>query len=67
VKQLKAVLPAEATVWAVGGVGADDLAGWWAAGVRAFGLGGELYRAGQSVEETAAKARRVVEALAKLA
>jgi 2-dehydro-3-deoxyphosphogalactonate aldolase len=67
VKQLKAVLPAEATVWAVGGVGADDLARWWAAGARAFGLGGELYRAGQSVEETAAKARRVVEALAKLA
>jgi 2-dehydro-3-deoxyphosphogalactonate aldolase len=67
VKQLKAVLPAEATVWAVGGVGADDLAGWWAAGARAFGLGGELYRAGQSVEETAAKASRVVEALAKLA
>jgi 2-dehydro-3-deoxyphosphogalactonate aldolase len=65
-KQLKAVLPADVTAWAVGGVGADDLAAWWAAGARAFGLGGEIYRAGQSVAETAAKARRVVKALAKL-
>lgn len=65
-KQLKAVLPPHAMVWAVGGVGADDLATWWAAGARAFGLGGELYRAGQSVAETREKARRVVEALAKV-
>lgn len=62
-KQLKAVLPPEAVVWAVGGVGAEDLAAWWSAGARAFGLGGELYRAGQDVAETAAKARKVVAAL----
>jgi 2-dehydro-3-deoxyphosphogalactonate aldolase len=61
-KQLKAVLPAEAVVWAVGGVGPDSMAQWWAAGARAFGLGGEIYRAGQSVAETAEKAARVVEA-----
>lgn len=61
-KQLKAVLPAEALVWAVGGVGPDSMADWWAAGARAFGLGGELYRAGQSVGETAEKATRVVAA-----
>ncbi|THD78262.1 MAG: 2-dehydro-3-deoxy-6-phosphogalactonate aldolase [Phenylobacterium sp.] len=62
-KQLKAVLPPEAVVWAVGGVGAEDMAAWWAAGARAFGLGGELYRAGQSVAETAEKAKRVIEAM----
>jgi len=62
VKQLKAVLPPEAVVWAVGGAGPDNMAEWWAAGCRAFGLGGELYRAGQSVAETTAKARRVVAA-----
>lgn len=62
-KQLKAVLPPEAVVWAVGGVGADDMATWWAAGARAFGLGGELYRAGQSPAETAEKAKTVVAAL----
>lgn len=62
VKQLKAVLPAEAVVWAVGGVGPDSMAEWWAAGCRAFGLGGEIYRAGQSVAETTEKAARVVAA-----
>jgi 2-dehydro-3-deoxyphosphogalactonate aldolase len=62
VKQIKAVLPPEIVVWAVGGVGPAQMADWWAAGARAFGLGGELYRAGQSPEETAEKARRVVAA-----
>jgi 2-dehydro-3-deoxyphosphogalactonate aldolase len=61
-RQLKAVLPPEALVWAVGGVGAADFADWWAAGCRAFGLGGELYRAGQSPEQTFEKAKTVVDA-----
>jgi 2-dehydro-3-deoxyphosphogalactonate aldolase len=65
-KQLKAVLPAEVMVLAVGGVGPGDLATWWAAGAQAFGLGGELYRAGQSAAETAEKARRVVDAVRRL-
>jgi 2-dehydro-3-deoxyphosphogalactonate aldolase len=65
-KQLNAVLPPEVMVWAVGGVGAPDLADWWAAGARAFGLGGELYRVGQSPSETAEKAARVVAAVRKL-
>ncbi|MCR5879271.1 2-dehydro-3-deoxy-6-phosphogalactonate aldolase [Phenylobacterium sp. J367] len=67
VKQLKAVLPAQAVVWAVGGVGPDSMADWWAAGCRAFGLGGELYRAGQSVAETREKALRVMAAISGLA
>ena len=66
-KQLKAVLPPEAVVWAVGGVGPDTLDAWWAAGARAFGLGGELYRAGQDAGLTAANARRAVQAAARLA
>ena len=61
-KQLKAVLPATAMVWAVGGVGPETMQDWWTAGARAFGLGGEIYRAGQSVAETAQKAARVVAA-----
>ena len=65
-KQLKAVLPAQIVVWAVGGVGPDVLGEWWAAGARAFGLGGELYRAGQSVGETEEKAARVVAAARNL-
>jgi 2-dehydro-3-deoxyphosphogalactonate aldolase len=62
VKQIKAVLPPDAVIWAVGGVGADQMAEWWAAGCRAFGLGGELYRPGQMPAETAEKAERVVAA-----
>lgn len=66
VKQLKAVLPPEAVVWAVGGVGAPNMAEWWAAGVRAFGIGSELYRPGQSPRQTLEKARRVVNAATAL-
>ena len=60
VKQLRAVLPAEIMVLAVGGVGPDVMPDWWGAGVRGFGLGSELYKVGQSVSETAAKAARIV-------
>jgi 2-dehydro-3-deoxyphosphogalactonate aldolase len=61
-KQLKAVLPASAIVWGVGGVGPETMQAWWSAGARGFGLGGEIYRAGQSPVETAEKAARVVAA-----
>jgi 2-dehydro-3-deoxyphosphogalactonate aldolase len=66
-RQLRAVLPSNAVVWAVGGVGPDSMADWWSAGARAFGLGGEIYRAGQSVEDTSRKASRVVAAARALA
>jgi 2-dehydro-3-deoxyphosphogalactonate aldolase len=61
-KQLMAVLPADCGVWAVGGVTPESLAEWWAAGARAFGLGGDLYRAGQTVGQTVEKAARSVAA-----
>lgn len=66
VKQIKAVLPPEIEVWAVGGVGPTNMAEWWAAGARGFGLGSEVYRAGQSAEETLVKAKAAFEAAAKL-
>jgi 2-dehydro-3-deoxyphosphogalactonate aldolase len=61
-RQLKAVLPDETVVWAVGGVGAADLAPWWDAGARAFGIGSDIYRPAQSVAETSAKAAALVQA-----
>ena len=67
VRQLKAVLPATAVLWAVGGVGAAEMADYWAAGVRAFGIGSEVYRPGQPAEETGRKARKLVEAARSLA
>ena len=67
VRQMKAVLPKTTVVWAVGGVGAAEMADWWAAGCRGFGIGGEIYKIGQTAEETAAKAKILVEAASKLA
>jgi 2-dehydro-3-deoxyphosphogalactonate aldolase len=63
-RQLSAVLPKTAVVWAVGGVGPAAMAEWRAAGAQAFGLGGELYRVGQQPSETATKAAGVMKALA---
>lgn len=65
-KQLRAVLPPQVAVLAVGGVGPDAMAEWRAAGALGFGLGSELYKAGQPVAETAAKAQRVVAAVRAL-
>ena len=65
-RQLKAVLPPEIVVLAVGGVGPDAMAEWRAAGALGFGLGSELYKAGQAPAETAAKAQRVVAAVRAL-
>lgn len=66
VKQIRAVLPPDVDVWAVGGVGPASMAEWWAAGARGFGLGSEVYKAGQSPEETLRKARAAFEAAAAL-
>jgi 2-dehydro-3-deoxyphosphogalactonate aldolase len=65
-RQLRAVLPAGIAVLAVGGVGPADMAVWWAAGARGFGLGSELYRPGQTPADTAVKARRAVAATMEL-
>jgi len=61
-RQLKAVLPPDVVVWAVGGVGAGDLKPWWDAGARGFGIGSEIYKPGQTAAETAAKAAALVDA-----
>ena len=61
-RQLRAVLPADIAVLAVGGVGPAHMAAWWEAGVSGFGLGSELYRPGQTPADTAEKAHRAVEA-----
>ena len=62
-KQLKAVLPPEAVVAPVGGVGPEQMADWWAAGARAFGIGGEIYRPGDTPGVVRDKARALAAAL----
>lgn len=62
IKALKAVLPPEIPVFAVGGVTPQNLQDFLAAGCTGAGLGSDLYRAGQPVSHTAAKAQAFVDA-----
>ena len=58
-----AVLPKDVPVLVVGGIKPDNMRPWLDAGAAGFGLGGGLYRPGQSAEETATKARAYVQGL----
>ena len=58
----RAVLPAGIPIFAVGGIEAADYAAFRDAGAAGFGIGAALFRPGQSVAETAARARTVVAA-----
>jgi 2-dehydro-3-deoxyphosphogalactonate aldolase len=59
---MRAVLPSESRVYAVGGVGPADFAHWRKAGATGFGLGTALYTPGTSAAETGARARAAVAA-----
>ncbi len=62
IKALKAVLPPEVPVFAVGGVTPDNLHQYLTAGCVGAGLGGDLYRAGQPVSRTAQQASAFIKA-----
>jgi len=62
VKALKAVLPADVPVYAVGGVEARDFEAWAAAGCDGFGVGTSLYVPGRSAADVAARAHDLVAA-----
>ena len=62
IKALKAVLPPEVPVFAVGGVTPENLHEFMAAGCIGAGLGSDLYRAGQPLSRTAEKARAFIAA-----
>jgi 2-dehydro-3-deoxyphosphogalactonate aldolase len=55
-KALRAVLPADCLVFAVGGVGPSDFAAWRAAGASGFGLGTALYAPGMTPEDVTTRA-----------
>jgi len=55
-KAIGAVLPRGTKTYAVGGVGPDNFAEWFAAGVTGFGIGSALYKPGMSVAEVTARA-----------
>jgi len=60
VAALRAVLPANTRVYAVGGVSETNLGDWLSVGTTGFGIGSALYRPGQSAAATAQKAHSLV-------
>jgi 2-dehydro-3-deoxyphosphogalactonate aldolase len=61
-KALLAVLPKGTSVLPVGGIGADNIPAWRAAGAAGFGIGSSLYRPGDTAASVAAKARALIAA-----
>ncbi len=61
-KALRAVLPDGVGLFPVGGVEADGMAPWRAAGATGFGVGGAIYRAGMSPGEVRSRAAAFVAA-----
>ncbi len=57
VRALRSVLPAHVPLLAVGGITVSTLPQWLAAGCSGAGIGGELYRPGQSADTTGTHAR----------
>jgi 2-dehydro-3-deoxyphosphogalactonate aldolase len=62
VNAIRAILPKDTVVGAVGGVADADFAAWMKIGVKAFGLGSSLYKPGATAAEVAALAARAVKA-----
>ena len=61
-KAIRAVLPANCPVYAVGGAGPANFAQWIKAGAQGFGIGTALYTPGLGVADIAARARDIVAA-----
>lgn len=61
-KAIRAVLPKNLPVYAVGGAGPDNFADWVKAGANGFGIGTALYTPGLSVDDIHARAIRIVAA-----
>lgn len=62
VTALRAVLPPGTRIYAVGGVSADTLPQWLAAGIDGIGVGSEIYAPGRTIADVKQRARSVVAA-----
>jgi 2-dehydro-3-deoxyphosphogalactonate aldolase len=62
IKAMRAVLPPDTQIYAVGGAGPSNFAIWLAAGINGFGIGTALYQPGRSVTQLRQAARDIVQA-----
>ena len=62
-RALKSVLPKHVKIFAVGGVGSQDIAAWLESGADGFGFGGELFKPAYTLADIAARAKGMVESL----
>jgi 2-dehydro-3-deoxyphosphogalactonate aldolase len=62
IKAMKAVLPPELPLYAVGGANPDNFGEYFAAGCSGFGLGTYLFKPGMSAAEVGERARTAVQA-----
>jgi 2-dehydro-3-deoxyphosphogalactonate aldolase len=63
IKGVRAVLPNDCKLLAVGGVGADAADEWLKAGVDGFGIGSEIYKPGYSAEQVYQSAAAITAAI----
>jgi len=63
---IKAVLPDDIRIYAVGGVGADDFATYATAGVHGFGIGSSLFKPGRDDTQIGAAARACMTAMRRV-
>lgn len=63
-KAICEVLPSSVGVWAVGGISAENWRDWMANGAAGVGVGGSLYRPGDTPDMVRAKAAALVDAAA---
>ena len=61
-KAMKAVLPRDMPLYAVGGAGPDNFGEWIAAGADGFGIGTAIYQPGISMSDIADRAEKIVSA-----
>ena len=61
-RAMRAILPANTAMWAVGGVSAENMGEWRQAGAAGFGIGSSLYKPGDDAATVTAKARAMVAA-----
>jgi 2-dehydro-3-deoxyphosphogalactonate aldolase len=59
---MRAVLPPQTAIYAVGGAGPANFAEWFKAGITGFGIGTALYQPGKSLPELQKAAQEIVRA-----